>query len=286
MEMTASCRVGSIFSRGRRSGSGSHRARPRRCRWRRRRRRSGRARWRNIRRARACPRRAPRRFVEASEEHDDSEYPPPHRGSGRSLRAVASQLLFLRVRRRRRFILRKFPFCMKGLLYKMASAVPRKDSIVRYAIPHRDVPRPGRERLRLPEHRQQRTAYLRDDRGQAHSRRPLLRPGLPGGRRPLRPSGRAGRACPRGRRSVIRSDPEEVALTQNTTHGMNLGVASIDWRQGDEVSLDHDRAPGMPRPPPQPEGARQTRSRLPLTPEKLEAAITPKTRLVALSHVD
>ena len=82
---------------------------------------------------------------------------------------------------------------------------------------------------------------------------------------------------------------DDVALTQNTTHGMNLGVAAIDWREGDEVVSTTTEHPGCLAP------LHNLRRRFgvevnlvspPFTPEKIEAALTPKTRLVALSHVD
>ena len=34
---------------------------------------------------------------------------------------------------------------------------------------------------------------------------------------------------------LINAAPENVALTQSTTHGMNLGSFSLDWREGDDV---------------------------------------------------
>ncbi|HZC84352.1 MAG TPA: aminotransferase class V-fold PLP-dependent enzyme, partial [Rubrobacter sp.] len=37
---------------------------------------------------------------------------------------------------------------------------------------------------------------------------------------------------------------DEVALTQNTTHGMNLGVGAIDWRAGDKVVSVTTEHPG------------------------------------------
>jgi L-cysteine/cystine lyase len=81
----------------------------------------------------------------------------------------------------------------------------------------------------------------------------------------------------------------EVALTQNTTHGMNLGVGSIDWREGDEVVSVTTEHPGCLVP------LHNLKSRFgvevslvspPVTPEKIEASLTPRTRLIALSHVD
>jgi L-cysteine/cystine lyase len=82
---------------------------------------------------------------------------------------------------------------------------------------------------------------------------------------------------------------DDVALTQNTTHGMNLGVGSIDWREGDEVVSVTTEHPGCLVP------LHNLRNRFgvevnlvspPVTPEKIEASLTSRTRLVALSHVD
>ncbi|MCA1687363.1 MAG: aminotransferase class V-fold PLP-dependent enzyme [Actinobacteria bacterium] len=69
---------------------------------------------------------------------------------------------------------------------------------------------------------------------------------------------------------LIGSAPDDVALTQNTTHGMNqhpgclAPLHSLARRYGVRVTLI---------PPP-------------VTAEKVEAAMSPRTRLVALSHVD
>jgi selenocysteine lyase/cysteine desulfurase len=82
---------------------------------------------------------------------------------------------------------------------------------------------------------------------------------------------------------------EEVALTQNTTHGMNLGVGSIDWREGDEVVSVTTEHPGCLVPLHNLKdrfGAKIDLISPPVTPEKIEASLTPRTRLVALSHVD
>ncbi len=88
---------------------------------------------------------------------------------------------------------------------------------------------------------------------------------------------------------LIGCGPDDVALTQNTTHGMNLGAASIEWREGDgavSVATEH---PGCLAP------LHNLRRRFgvevglvapPVTVEKIEASLTPNTRLVALSHVD
>jgi L-cysteine/cystine lyase len=82
---------------------------------------------------------------------------------------------------------------------------------------------------------------------------------------------------------------ECVALTQNTTHGMNLGVGSINWREGDEVVSVATEHPGCLVPLHNIEdrfGVKVNLVSPPVTPEKIEASLTRRTRLVALSHVD
>jgi selenocysteine lyase/cysteine desulfurase len=82
---------------------------------------------------------------------------------------------------------------------------------------------------------------------------------------------------------------DEVALTQNTTHGMNLGVTSLNWREGDEVVSATTEHPGCLVPLHTLRGRFGVKVNLvspPVTPEKIEASLTPNTRLVALSHVD
>jgi L-cysteine/cystine lyase len=82
---------------------------------------------------------------------------------------------------------------------------------------------------------------------------------------------------------------DDVALTQNTTHGMNLGIGSINWREGDEVLSATTEHPGCLVPLHNLKGRFGVKVNLissPVTPEKLEAALTLQTRLVAVSHVD
>jgi L-cysteine/cystine lyase len=82
---------------------------------------------------------------------------------------------------------------------------------------------------------------------------------------------------------------DDVALTQNTTHGMNLGVGSINWREGDEVVSVTTEHPGCLVPLHNLKARFGVKVNLispPVTPEKIEAALTPRTRLLALSHVD
>ncbi len=88
---------------------------------------------------------------------------------------------------------------------------------------------------------------------------------------------------------LVGAEEGDVALTQNTTHGMNLGVDSVGWREGDEVLSTTTEHPGCLAP------LHNLRRRFgvgvnlvspSVTAEKVEASLTPKTRLVALSHVD
>jgi selenocysteine lyase/cysteine desulfurase len=88
---------------------------------------------------------------------------------------------------------------------------------------------------------------------------------------------------------LVGAAPHDVALTQNTTHGMNLGALSLDWRQGDEVVSTTTEHPGCLAPLhalAERFGVKVVLVSPPVTAEKLEAAMTQKTRLVALSHVD
>jgi len=88
---------------------------------------------------------------------------------------------------------------------------------------------------------------------------------------------------------LVNAGPDDVALTQNTTHGMNLGVSAIDWREGDEVVSTSTEHPGCLMPlhaAGRRFGVRVNLVSTPVTAEKIEAALTPRTRLVALSHVD
>ena len=88
---------------------------------------------------------------------------------------------------------------------------------------------------------------------------------------------------------LIGAAARNVALTQNTTHGMNLGVASIDWREGDEAISTTTEHPGCLVPLhnlARRSGVEVKTVAPPVTAESVEAAMTPRTRLVALSHVD
>ncbi len=89
--------------------------------------------------------------------------------------------------------------------------------------------------------------------------------------------------------SLMNVAPEDVALTQSTTHGMNLGTFALDWRDGDEIVSCRSEHPGCLVPLHAVHKRFGVRLKLvepPMTPEKVEGAMSDRTRLVALSHVD
>lgn len=88
---------------------------------------------------------------------------------------------------------------------------------------------------------------------------------------------------------LIGATPEDIALTQNTTHGMNLGVGTVDWQAGDEAVSATTEHPGCLAPLHNLQRRFGVKVRLiqpPVTAEKIEAALASHTRLVTLSHVD
>lgn len=88
---------------------------------------------------------------------------------------------------------------------------------------------------------------------------------------------------------LVGAVPEDMALTQSTTQGMSLGTYSMNWEPGDEVISTTTEHPGCLVP------LHALRERFgvevklvspSVTAEKIEEAMTDRTRLVALSHVD
>jgi len=90
---------------------------------------------------------------------------------------------------------------------------------------------------------------------------------------------------------IIGAAPEEIAFVRNTGHGLGLVAEGLDWRPGDEVAVAasieypsnvypwlHLRDRGV--------SVREIEAREGgVTPEAVAAAITPRTRLVAVSSV-
>ena len=88
---------------------------------------------------------------------------------------------------------------------------------------------------------------------------------------------------------LVNAAPHDLALTQSTTHGMNLGAFALDWEAGDEVISSRSEHPGCLVPLHALEKRYGVLLKLiepPITTEKIERAMTPRTRLVAISHVD
>lgn len=98
--------------------------------------------------------------------------------------------------------------------------------------------------------------------------------------------------CARAREAAGRLanvNSEDIALTQSTTHGMNLGTFALDWEAGDEVVSSRSEHPGCLVPLHALEKRYGVRLKLvepPITAEKVEEAMTSRTRLVSVSHVD
>jgi selenocysteine lyase/cysteine desulfurase len=101
---------------------------------------------------------------------------------------------------------------------------------------------------------------------------------------------RTGRARELAAR-MIGAQPEEIAFVRNTSHGLGLVAEGLDWRPGDEVAVAasieypsnvypwlHLKDRGVEvREIAVTEGG--------VTPEAVAAALTPRTRLVAVSSV-
>lgn len=85
--------------------------------------------------------------------------------------------------------------------------------------------------------------------------------------------------------------PAEVALTANTTTGLNTVLWSIDWQAGDELIISDEEHPGLLLPCYN--LVRRFGIGLKLVPlarpamvvDEVVSRLTPRTRLVALSHV-
>lgn len=87
------------------------------------------------------------------------------------------------------------------------------------------------------------------------------------------------------------ADSEEVALTHNTTSGLNIVIWSIDWKAGDEIIISNQEHPALLLPTYNLEqrfGVRFRTASIDFRDDVVEQVldqISPRTRLVALSHV-
>jgi selenocysteine lyase/cysteine desulfurase len=97
----------------------------------------------------------------------------------------------------------------------------------------------------------------------------------------------------RGRLAAwLGADAEDLVFTRNATDGTNLVAAGIEWRPGDEVLLSGEEHPSMELPWHYQQQLGKIRlNRFPVSSDPAvtlaaaEAALTPRTRLVATSHV-
>jgi L-cysteine/cystine lyase len=113
---------------------------------------------------------------------------------------------------------------------------------------------------------------------------------------PVQQKGRETQALARQAAArLLNADPEDVMVTRNTTEGLNIVLSGLDWRQSDEIitcNLEHGsvlitslvtgkrhgvkvRVVDL-----DPHDSRET------ILGKFEAAFTPRTRLVFVSHVE
>lgn len=91
---------------------------------------------------------------------------------------------------------------------------------------------------------------------------------------------------------ILGCSPDEVALTHNTTEGMNIALMGIEWSRGDEIVSATTEHPGGLNPAyliKQRHGARVRMTDIGLVGvdpvEALRKALTPRTKAVVLSHV-
>jgi len=94
--------------------------------------------------------------------------------------------------------------------------------------------------------------------------------------------------------AFINASPDEVALTSNTTEGLNLVINGLDLKEGDEVLISNFEHPGHLGPWKLKEkraGVKVKEVALGITPKSVDeivgafsAAITPKTRIISVGH--
>jgi len=94
--------------------------------------------------------------------------------------------------------------------------------------------------------------------------------------------------------AFINASPEEVALTSNTTEGINLVVNGLDLKEGDEVLVTSLEHPGHINPwrlKGKRAGVKITQVPMALFPKNPQeivdafaAAITPRTKIISISH--
>jgi selenocysteine lyase/cysteine desulfurase len=94
--------------------------------------------------------------------------------------------------------------------------------------------------------------------------------------------------------TFVNASPDEIALTSNTTEGLNFVINGLDLKEGDEVLTSNFEHPGHLGPWKLKEkrtGVRLKIVDLPITPKSVDeivgafaAAVTPKTRMISVGH--
>ena len=92
--------------------------------------------------------------------------------------------------------------------------------------------------------------------------------------------------------TLVNAKPEEIAFTRNATDGINLVLAGIDWKPGDELITSNQEHEAMMHPSLYLHNSKGIVVKLlEMSPdgevmiEQLEKAVTNRTRLVAMSLV-
>ncbi len=91
---------------------------------------------------------------------------------------------------------------------------------------------------------------------------------------------------------LLGADPGEIAFTRNATDGVNLVLAGIDWRPGDEVITSTEEHPAIAHPLLYLQRRREVRIRtVEVSPKaaemtaRLDGVLSSRTRLLAISQV-
>ena len=92
--------------------------------------------------------------------------------------------------------------------------------------------------------------------------------------------------------ALLNVSADELAFTRNATDGINLVLAGMDWRPGDEVITTDEEHEAMAHPLLYLQRARGIKAHfLDVSPDpavmlaRIEAVVSPRTRLIAMSHV-
>ena len=91
---------------------------------------------------------------------------------------------------------------------------------------------------------------------------------------------------------LLGCEPDDVALTGNATDGTNLVLAGLDWHEGDEIISTDEEHESLAHPLLHLQRCRGIRVLwIPVSPDpeimrqRCESAVSPRTRLLAFSHV-